>query len=79
MSEEVPRDEWEGLEIVVIPSKAPWFDPIEQVLYENRASFPIRIGLGHTPRKIVHIAIDKAREEDEQELKRKAMEGEVIE
>ena len=78
MSEEV-RDAWEGLEIVVIPPKTPWFDPIELVLYENRASFPIRIGLGHTPRKVVHVAIDKATEEDEEKLKLKAMEGEVIE
>ena len=77
MSEEV-RDEWEGLEIVVIPPKTPWFDPIERVLYENRASFPIRIGLGHTPRKVVLIAIDKATEEDERKLKMKALEGEEI-
>ena len=78
MSEEVP-DEWDGLEIVAIPAKESWFDIVELVLYENRASFPIRIGLGHTPRKIVHVVIDKATEEDEKNLKLKAMEGEIIE
>ena len=77
MSEEV-RDEWDGLETVVIPSKGLWFDPIELVLYENRASFPIHLGLGHTPRKVVHVAIDKATEEDEKKLAIKAMEGEEI-
>jgi hypothetical protein len=78
MSEEV-RDEWEGLEAVAIASKASWFDPIEKVLYENRAPFSVRLGLGHTPRKVVLVVIDKATEEDEQKLKLKAMEGEVIE
>ena len=78
MSEEV-RDEWGGLEIVSIAPKGSWFDVIELVLYENRAPFPIRIGLGHTPRKIVKVVIDKATEEDEQNLKSKAMEGKIIE
>ena len=78
MSEEV-RDEWEGLETVAIAQKGSWFDVIELVLYENKAPFPIRIGLGHTPRKIVKVVIDKATEEDERNLKLKAMEGEIIE
>lgn len=78
MSEEV-RDKWEGLEIVVIPAKESWFDIVELVLYENRAPFPIRIGLGHTPRKVVHVVIGAATKEDEEKLKMKAIEGEVIE
>ena len=78
MSEEV-SDEWDGLEIVSIASKGSWFDVIELVLYENRAPFSIRIGLGHTPRKIVKVVIDKATEENERNLKLKAMEGEIIE
>ena len=41
-------------------------------------SVPIRIGLGHTPRKVVHVAIGNATEEDEQKLALKAMEGEEI-
>lgn len=77
MSEEV-RDEWEGLETVAIASKASWFDIIEKVLYKNMAPFTVRLGLGHTPRKVVLVVIDKATEEDEQKLKLKAMEGEVI-
>jgi hypothetical protein len=76
MSEE--RDEWDGFETVAIAAKGSWFDVIELVVYENRAPFSIRIGLGHTPRKVVHIVIDKATEEDEQQLKIKAMEGEVL-
>ena len=78
MSEEV-RDDWEGLEIVSMAPHGSWFDIVELVLYENRAPFSIRIGLGHTPRKIVKVVIDKATEEDEQKLKAKAMEGEIIE
>lgn len=78
MSEEV-RDEWDGLETVAIASKSRWFDMIEKVLYENRAPFPIRIGLGHTPRKVVHVVFDQASKEDEEKLKIKALEGEVIE
>jgi len=78
MSEEV-HDAWGGLETVVIPSRERWFDVVELVLYENRAPFPLRIGLGHTPRKIVLVVIDKATEEDEEKLKLKAMEGDIIE
>ena len=78
MSEEV-SDEWDGLDIVSIAPKGSWFDVIELVLYENRAPFSIRIGLGHTPRKIVKVVIDQATEEDERNLKLKAMEGEIIE
>jgi hypothetical protein len=77
MSEE--RDGWDGFETVAIAAKGNWFDVIELVVYENRAPFPIRIGLGHTPRKIVHVVIDAATKEDEQKLKAKAMEGEIIE
>jgi len=77
MSEEA-RDEWNGLETVAIPSKGSWFDLIELVLYENRAPFAIRIGLGHTPRKVVKVVIDKATEEDVTKLKLKALEGEEI-
>ena len=77
MSEEA-RDEWDGLEIVAIPTKASWFDLIEKVLYENRAPFSIRLGLGHTPRKVVQVVFDQATEEDEKKLKMKAMEGEEI-
>ena len=79
MSEEVQRDEWDGLEITAIATKARWFDPIEKVLYENKAPFSIRIGLGHTPRKAVLVVIDVATKEDEQKLKAKAIEGEIIE
>jgi len=79
MSEEIQRDEWDGFEITVIDAKARWFDVIEKVLYENMSLSPIRIGLGHTARKVVHIKIGKATEEDAQKLKAKAMEGEVIE
>ena len=78
MSEEA-RDEWGGLETVAIASKGSWFDVIEKVLYENRAPFPVRLGLGHTPRKVVHVVFDKATKEDEEKLKLKALEGEVIE
>jgi hypothetical protein len=78
MSEEV-RDEWGGFETVAIAAKGSWFDLIERVVYENRAPFAIRIGLGHTPRKVVHIVIDVATKEDQQKLKAKAIEGEVIE
>ena len=78
MSEEV-SDEWGGLDIVSIAPKGSWFDVIELVLYENRAPFSIRIGLGHTPRKIVKVVIDQTTEEDERNLKLKAMEGEIIE
>ena len=78
MSEEA-RDEWDGLETVAIASKSRWFDVIEKVLYENNAPFSIRLGLGHTPRKVVHVVIDQASKEDEEKLKLKAMEGEVIE
>ena len=78
MSEEV-RNEWDGLEIVVIESKSRWFDMVEKVLYENRAPFSVRLGLGHTPRKVVHVVIDQATEGDEEKLKMKALEGEVIE
>jgi hypothetical protein len=77
MSEEA-RDEWDGLETVAIAKKSSWFDIIEKVLYENRAPFAIRLGLGHTPRKVVHIVIDQATKEDEERLKLKAMEGEEI-
>ena len=79
MSEEAKRDEWGGLEPAILAAGAPWFDVIEMVLYENRLPFAIRIGLGHTPRKVVHVVIGKATEEDEQKLALKAMEGEVIE
>ena len=78
MSEEV-RDEWEGLEIVSIASQCKWFDVIGMTLYENHAPFSIRLGLGHTPRKVDLIRIDKATEEDERKLKIKAIEGEIIE
>jgi hypothetical protein len=77
MTEDI-QDEWAGFEITSIASGGRWFDVIEKVLYENKAPFSIRIGLGHTPRKVVHIMIDKATEEDEQQLKIKAMEGEVL-
>jgi len=78
MSEEV-HDEWEGLEIVSIAAQGKWFDIIGMTLYENHAPFSIRLGLGHTPRKVDLIVIDKATEEDEKKLKMKAIEGEVIE
>ena len=78
MPEEV-LDKWEGLDIFVIGPNGTWFDLIEMTLYENQAPFAIRIGLGHTPRKVVKVVIGKATEEDEQKLKMKAMEGEVIE
>ena len=78
MSEEV-RDEWKGLEIVSIAAQGKWFDIIGMTLYENHAPFSIRLGLGHTPRKVDLIVIDKATEEDEKKLKMKAIEGEVIE
>jgi hypothetical protein len=77
MSEEV-QDEWAGLEITSIASGSRWFDVIENVLYENKAPFSIRIGLGHTPRKVVHVVIGEATEEDEQRLKSKMLEGEVL-
>ena len=72
------QDEWLGFETVAIPPKGRWFDVIEKVLYENRTNSSIRIGLGHTPRKVVHLAIGEATEEDERNLKLKAMEGEEI-
>lgn len=78
MNEDV-RDEWDGLEIVSIASQGKWFDVIGMTLYENHAPFSIRLGLGHTPRKVDLIKIDKATEKDEKELKLKAMEGEIIE
>ena len=78
MSEEV-TDEWEGLEIVSIASQGKWFDVIGLTIYENHTPFSIRLGFGHTPRKVDLIRIDKATEEDEQKLKLKAMEGEIIE
>lgn len=77
MSEEV-QDEWAGFEITSIASGGRWFDIIEKVLYENKAPFSIRLGLGHTPRKVVHVMIGEATEEDKQQLKIKAMEGEVL-
>ena len=78
MSEEV-RDIWSEVEIMVIPPNESRFDLIERVLYENKAPFAIRIGLGHTVRKVTLVLIDKATEEDEQKSKLKAMEGEIIE
>jgi len=78
MSEEA-RDEWDGLEIVSIASQGQWFDVIGMTLYENHAPFSIRLGLGHTPRKVDLIVINKATEEDERKLKLKALEGEIIE
>ena len=77
MSEEA-RDIWDELEIMVIPPNESRFDLIERVLYENKAPFSIRIGLGHTVRKIVKVVIDEATEEDKQKLKLKALEGEEI-
>jgi hypothetical protein len=77
MSEKV-QDEWAGFEITSIASGGRWFDIIEKVLYENKGPSSIRIGLGHTQRKVVHIVIGDATEEDEQQLKIKAMEGEVL-
>jgi len=71
-----------GRASTIIASQLPvasWFDVIELTLYENRAPFAIRIGLGHTIRKAVHIVIDEATEEDKRKLKIKAMEGEIIE
>ena len=79
MSEEAKRDEWEGFETIAIAPGRRWFDLIEKVLYENSMPYPIRIRLGHTARKVVHVVIGKATEEDEQKLAVKAMEGEVIE
>ena len=79
MSEEVQRDEWDGLEIAAIASHGQWFDIVGMTLYRNRAPFSIRLGLGHTPRKVDLIEIDQATEEDEEKLKLQAIEGEVIE
>jgi len=78
MSEEVRQDEWDGFEITVIGAKARWFDVIDTVLYENMLPSTIRLGLGHTARKVTHIKIGNATEEDIQRLKAKAIEGEVI-
>ena len=78
MSEEV-RDEWKELEIVSIAAQGEWFDVIGMTIYKNNAPFSIRLGFGHTSRKVDLIVIDKATEEDERNLKLKAMEGKIIE
>jgi hypothetical protein len=78
MSEEVPRDEWEGLETHIIPPGRYFNNLIWDVIHQNRFDFYIKIGLGHTPLMSKLVIIGKATEKDIKNEKVKAMEGEEI-
>jgi hypothetical protein len=78
MSEE-PLDIFEGLEIHVIAPDKDFFDLLGPRIYLNRTMKHIKIGLGHTNRKVDLVLLGDVTEEDIKQEKIKAMEGEVLE
>lgn len=77
MSEQV-RDEWEGLEIHIIPPGQYFNNLIWDVIHQNRFDFYLKIGLGHTPLMSKLVIIGKATEAEIENEKIRAMEGEEI-
>ena len=78
MSEEV-RDEWDGLDIHIIPPGRYFTNLIWNETHQNRFDFYLKIGLGHTPLMTKLVILGKATEAEIEREKAKAMEGEIIE
>lgn len=78
MSEEVP-DFFEGLEIHVIAPGKDFFDLLGPRIYLNRTKKHIKIGFGHTNRKVDLVLLGEPTEADITREEVKAMEGEVLE
>ena len=76
---EEPQDMFEGLEIHVIAPGEDFFDLLGPRVYLNRTMKHIRIGLGHTNRKVDLVLLGEATEADITRENVKAMEGEVLE
>jgi hypothetical protein len=77
MSEEIPGI-FEGLEIHVIAPGKDLFDLLGPRIYLNRTMKHIKIGLGHTNRKVDLVILGEPTEADITREEVKAMEGEEI-
>ena len=77
MSEE-PQNMFDGLEIHVLAPDKDFFDLLGPRIYLNRTTKHIKIGLGHTNRKVDLVLIGEVTEADITREQVKAMEGKEI-